>query len=181
MTKNWDRPAMRFAAVTYANRQGMLDVTFENGDHFLVATESVLPIANNAPVRRVRLHPANRTAPPPPLDWAKLRIGETGDVLEVPALGAVIEIAWDRIRSIADPDFRAHLANQAAKRARRIGSRVRALRRQAGLTRAALADKVGVAREAIAGLETGKIETQIDLIEHIATALGKRLGDFAEE
>jgi hypothetical protein len=38
-----------------------------------------------------------------------------------------------------------------------------------------------VAREVIANLEAGKMEPPIDLIEHIAIALGKRLRDFAEE
>ena len=51
MTKNWDRAAMRFASASYLDRQGMLDVTFENGDHFLVAVESVLPSESYAPFR----------------------------------------------------------------------------------------------------------------------------------
>ena len=42
MKKHWDRAAMRLASARYLDRQGMLDVTFENGDHFLVAEESVL-------------------------------------------------------------------------------------------------------------------------------------------
>ena len=42
MKKNWDRAAMRFASAKHADRQGMLDFKFENGDHFLVATESIL-------------------------------------------------------------------------------------------------------------------------------------------
>ena len=52
MKKNWDRSAMRFASAKYVDRQGMLDVTFENGDHFLVATESVVPAESYAPFRR---------------------------------------------------------------------------------------------------------------------------------
>src|SRR5438132_12858265 len=96
-----------------------------------------------------------------PPDWPKMRIGETGDVLEVPAGDADIEIPWDRIRSLADPEFRAHLADQAEERTRRIGKRVRALRLAAGLTPAALAEKVGVRQEVVANLENGKIEPQI--------------------
>ena len=93
----------------------------------------------------------------------------------------MVEIPWDRIRSIADPEFRPHLADQAVERARRIGGRIRAMRLEAGLTPAALAEKVGVPREVVANLEAGKIEPQTDLIEHIAIALGRRLRDFAEE
>ena len=48
-----------------------------------------------------------------PIAWGSMRIGETGDVLEIPAEDTIIEIPWDRIRSIADPEFRAHLAERA--------------------------------------------------------------------
>ncbi len=53
------------------------------------------------------------------------------------------------------------------------------MRLEAGLTPAALAEKVGVPRETVADLETGKIEARSDLIEHVAIALGRRLRDFA--
>jgi DNA-binding XRE family transcriptional regulator len=178
MPKNWDRAAMRFASARHVDRQGMLDVTFENGDHFLVATESILPGESHVPFARPGSRPARRAGPP---DWARMRIGETGDVLEVPAGEDVIEVPWDRIRSIADPEFRAHLAERAEERARRIGGRIRAMRLEAGLTPAALAAKVGVPREALADLEAGKIAPPNDLIEHLALLLGRRLRDFAED
>jgi transcriptional regulator with XRE-family HTH domain len=73
------------------------------------------------------------------------------------------------------------LEEEAVERARRIGGRIRAMRLEAGLTQAALAEKVGVPREVVANLEAGKIEPPTDLIEHIAIALGRRLRDFAEE
>jgi DNA-binding XRE family transcriptional regulator len=110
-----------------------------------------------------------------------MRIGETGDVLEVPVFDTIIDIPWDRIRSVADPDFRAHLADRTAERARGIGARIRAMRLEASLTRAALARKIGVPRETIAKLESGIIGVQSDLLEHIALALGHHLRDFAEE
>ncbi|HVS39039.1 MAG TPA: helix-turn-helix transcriptional regulator [Gemmataceae bacterium] len=172
MTKNWDRAAMRFASARYVDRQGMLDATFKNGDHFLAAVESILPAAGRAA-------DGSTTLTPP--EWRKLRIGETGDVLEVPAGAAVLEIPWDRIRSVADPEFRAHLADRAAERARRIGGRIRAMRLEAGLTPAALAEMVGVPREVVAGLEAGKVEPRSELMEQVAVALGRRLRDFVEE
>jgi DNA-binding XRE family transcriptional regulator len=180
MKRNWDRAAMRFASVQYVHRQGMLDVTFENDDHFLIATESVLP-AICASFRRNGSQETNGGACSVTPDWSKLHIGETGDVLEVPANGTVVEIPWDRIRSIADPEFRAHLADHAAERARRIGARVRAMRLEAGLTPLALGANVGVSRQVVAELEKGKMELSVDLIERIAIALGRRLRDFADE
>lgn len=181
MKKNWDRAAMRFASAAYVARQAILDVTFANGDHFLVAVESILPWLSDAPFTGSGSQVTGGAATVPPLAWARMRIGETGDVLEVPASDTIIEIPWDRIRSIADPEFRAHLAERADERGRRIGGRIRALRLEAGLTPGALAEKVRVSREVVANLEAGKLEPHSDLIEQIAVALGRRLRDFADE
>ncbi len=181
MKKNWERAAMRIAATRYVARQEILDVTFQNGDRFQVPTESVLPAASSAPFRHSGLPSGNRVAVLTPPDWASMRIGETGDVLEVPVGDNMIEISWDRIRSIADLEFRAHLAEVATERARRIGGRIRTMRLEAGLTPTALAEKVGVKRDMISRLETGNLEPHTDLIEQIAIALGRRLRDFAAE
>ena len=181
MNQNWDRSAMRFASARYVDRQEMLDVTFENGDHFLVAVESVLCVGDRPSAQRPSSRVANSAGPSPSLDWVRMRISETGDVLEVPALDGVIEIPWDRIRALADPAFRAHLTDQAVERARWIGTRIRALRLESGLSPAALAEKIGVPREVVAQLEAGELEPSLDLIEEIAVALGRRLRDFAEE
>ncbi len=176
MAKNWDRATMRFTSAKYNDRQGMLDVTFENGDHFLVAVESVLPWVSEAP--RGLPGAGGNNAIATPIAWDRMRIGATRDVLEISTEDSLIEIPWDRIRAVADPDFRAHLAERANQRARRIGERIRAMRSDAGLTPAALADKVGVSEEVIANLEAGKIEPQTDLIQHVAGVLGQRLRDF---
>ena len=55
------------------------------------------------------------------------------------------------------------------------------MRLEAGLTPAALAEKVGVPRETVADLEAGKIEPRSDLIERVAIAMGWRLRDFEAE
>lgn len=109
-----------------------------------------------------------------------MRIGETRDVLEIPMLEAVLEIPWDRLRSVADPDFRAHLAGQAEKRLRRLGGRIRAMRLQAGLTRIVLAERIGISREELTAVENGKAEIGAERMTQIASALGKRLRDFSE-
>jgi DNA-binding XRE family transcriptional regulator len=181
MAKNWDRAAMRFASAEYHDRQRMLDIRFENGDHFLVAVESVLPWLSEDSLGRTSAVVAGSMATVTPMAWGRMRIGETGDVLEIPADNTIVEIPWDRIRALADPDFRAHLAERAHERARRSGGRLRAMRLEAGLTPAAVAEKVGVSPEVIANLEAGKIEPQTDLIQHLAGVLGRRLRDFVEE
>ncbi len=171
MKRKWDRAAMRFASAKYVSHQGMIDVTFQNGDHFRIASESVLP-------RLSQSRPSGSELTNVP-DWSKMRISDTCDVIEVPATGTVIEIPWDRIRSLADPDFRMHLAEKTRESSRRLGNHVRSMRLEAGLTRLALAEKVGATREGIADLEVGKSNPDVELIKNIALALGKRLRDFA--
>src|SRR5437016_1060128 len=106
MKKVWGRTAMRFALAAYVHRSKMLEVKFENGDHFLVATELVVFTTNSvASSNRNGSRARRKTALSIP-NWDKVRIGPTGDVLEVPVNSIVIEIPWDRIRTIADPDFR---------------------------------------------------------------------------
>jgi DNA-binding XRE family transcriptional regulator len=169
---------MRFASVGYLARQKMIAVTFENGDHFLVAVESILPtLANGSSARSRSQHHLESMKP----NWTKMLVSETGDVIEVPTNSDAIEIPWDRIRAIADPDFRAHLADRAAERARRIGARVRTMRLETGMTRVAIAESVGVTREMFVEFESGKIDPNPQLIQAIAVALGKQLRDFSEE
>ena len=55
------------------------------------------------------------------------------------------------------------------------------MRLEASLSRRALAAKLGVRQDVVANLEAGKMEPPLDLIEHLAIALGKRLRDFAEK
>ncbi len=172
---------MRFAHANYSDRQEMLDITFENGDHFLVAVEAVLPWTSETAVGSTKSRMGVSTAIVKPVPWGRIRIGETGDVLEIPANDTIIEIPWDRIRAIADPDFRAHLAERAHERAQRIGGRIRTMRLESGLTVAALADKVGISEDVIANLEAGKIDPETNLIQHIAGVMGRGLRDFAAE
>lgn len=181
MTKTWDRSAMRFASAKYRADEGMLEVVFEDGDRFLVGGESLLPWANESGPRRAGTRSAGRAGTAMPIPWTKLRIGETGDVLEIPAGAETIEIPWDRIRAIADPQFRAHLADKSHDRARRLGERVRAMRLDSGLTQAVLAKKVGVSPQVIAGLEAGEIEPETDLLQHIAGIMGRGLRDFVQD
>ena len=170
---------MRIASAEYMDRGGMLAIAFENGDHFEIATELALSsVGSKTPNRNggSLKNGATRQAMP---QWDKVRIGVTGDVLEIPFKGNWIEIPWDRIRTLADPKFRDHLANKATVRANRLGACVKSMRLANGLTRPALAAKVGVLRQTIVDLEAGKAAVTIDVLRRIATALGKRLQDFA--
>jgi len=123
--KSWTRSAMQLSACRYDRHGGLLTVSFRNGDRFEVPGEALLDSSNAA-------------------SWDHLRIGETQEVLEIPVADGIAEIPWDRIRCVADPVYRQHLANQAVRSARRIAGRLRQLRREMGLTQEAVARSAGL-------------------------------------
>lgn len=56
--------------------------------------------------------------------------------------------------------------------ARRVGERLRELRLEAGLTQAALAERLGTTQSAIARLEGGRQRTTLEGVDRVAQALG---------
>jgi transcriptional regulator with XRE-family HTH domain len=61
---------------------------------------------------------------------------------------------------------------------RMVGREVRRLRIAAKLTQAALAEKMGVDRAYVSGLELGQRNPTVVTLWHIAHALGVRVGPF---
>ena len=57
----------------------------------------------------------------------------------------------------------------------RIGMKITAIRKAAGLTQLQLAEKCGMAQPNIARIENGTYATSIDVLSRIAEALGKRI------
>jgi hypothetical protein len=72
MKKKWDRAAMRFASARYVVRQSMLDVTFENGDHFLVAAEVVAPLESCTTLKHPGFREGSRNGTLAAPDWTKI-------------------------------------------------------------------------------------------------------------
>jgi len=64
---------------------------------------------------------------------------------------------------------------------RMVGRNVQRLRIEAGLSQAALAERMGVDRAYVSGLELGQRNPTIMTLWHIAEALGVRLRHFFEE
>ena len=60
---------------------------------------------------------------------------------------------------------------------KRIGLRIKNLRKEQGLTQFQLAEKTGLNQHNLSRIERGKHSTGQDILSTIATALGKRL-DF---
>ena len=57
----------------------------------------------------------------------------------------------------------------------RIGMKITAIRKAAGMTQLQLADKCGMAQPNIARIENGTYATSIDVLSRIAEAFGKRI------
>jgi transcriptional regulator with XRE-family HTH domain len=58
----------------------------------------------------------------------------------------------------------------------RIGARFRALRNEAGLTQAEVAEAVGVAPETMSRIERGRLQPSTDLVSRLAKAIGVEPG-----
>lgn len=158
--KTYVRAAMQLTACRYDPRRAALRVSFRNGDRF------------DVPVRALMQSSAHAR-------WNRLRIGETQDVLEIPVEDGVAEIPWDRIRSVADPAYQQHLADQAMRSARRVASRLRQMRRETGLSQAAVAKSAGVARMTVARLESGQVQPTYQTLVRVLAGMGRSVGDLA--
>lgn len=62
----------------------------------------------------------------------------------------------------------------------RIGARVRALRNQAGLKQAELAEAVGIAPESMSRIERGRLGPSTALVKKLADAIGVEAGALFE-
>lgn len=57
----------------------------------------------------------------------------------------------------------------------RIGQRIAQLRKEAGLSQMALAEKAGVTQNAVYRIENGKFSVGVDVLDRLVTALGARI------
>jgi transcriptional regulator with XRE-family HTH domain len=62
-----------------------------------------------------------------------------------------------------------------------VGRNVRQLRRAAGLSQAGLAERMGVDRAYLSGLELGERNPTVVTLWHVAQALGVKVGAFFDE
>ncbi len=174
---------MRIVSCRYRPRQAVLDLSFANGDRFQIPAETLLmetelhsgQASPRLPVGMVGFYLSPR-AP----EWDRLRIGETRDVLEVPIGNRWIEIPWDRLRCVADPDYRAHMQQEALKAAQRLGHRLRRLRRDGGFTQRVLANATGLSPTTISRVEKGLERLTYENLIRLLAALGKEVEDLAD-
>ena len=68
----------------------------------------------------------------------------------------------------------------ASKIAQQVGDRVRQLRAACGLTQAQLAEKPGMATQAVSRIERGERSPTLETLDKLAAALGVGLGELAD-
>jgi len=101
--------------------------------------------------------------------------------VEVPGPGKVIVrfgkhshevFPWDYLRGFSDPSFRRGEKAKAESGRKRLGARVRSLRRGRGFTQSSLATAAGIGRVTLARLEAGRQSPSLATLEALADALG---------
>ena len=73
------------------------------------------------------------------------------------------------------------MASMAVDVRRLVGANIRRTRIALGMTQAKLAEKLGVDRAYVSGLETGKRNPTIITLHHVAEALGAKIGSFFDQ
>jgi DNA-binding Xre family transcriptional regulator len=165
MTHNrWEDSAyLRLDRVEYDPRRKEIRVRFRDGD------TATIPVT-----RLVRRDPFA-------LDWSRLVVEEDG-YIHVPARPSAgredADIPAFDMRVLTDAQFAAYLARKAEEAARRVGERLRALRKARGLTAKEVAARAGLAQQTISRIELGQHDVVFSTLEKILAAMGCTLEDI---
>jgi transcriptional regulator with XRE-family HTH domain len=142
-----------------AAHDGAVGVSFRNGDCVS------LPVA--------RLLPPGETV----TDWSSVQWTQYD--FSVPTASGRFDVPWDRVRVLTDAEFSRHMAEEAAVQARSVGARLRALRRQRGLSAKALAARAGISPVSLSRIETGRHDVVLTTLQRLLAAMGCSLHDIA--
>lgn len=154
----WDEPRYRrLANVEY--RGGRLIGVFLDGSSFDLPADSLVPSGTVAP------------------RWEALDYDEFE--IRVPAQPREFEVPWSRIRALIDSEYSAYLAGFAAEQAKKIGERLRALRKARELTIDELARRSGITRQSLSRIESGKHDIVFTTLRRVLAAMGCSLDELA--
>ena len=161
-TQTISDPDKRLRSVSYFPQTATFLVTFLNGRAYQLprtAFAADLEFDQTSPV-------------------AAVRVGEDFDYYFTIHFvsGATFEVPWDRVLYECEPDyayFKQNRENQDTSDLLSEAQQIRRLRKQAGLTQAALAKKAGMARPNLTRLEAGRCRPALETLERIAAALGQ--------
>ena len=87
--------------------------------------------------------------------------------------GEPVDIPWDFARHYCDPAYRERSEAAASRGRSRMGSRLRDLRKQAGMTQQQLADAAGIARVTLVRIENGSYSPRFRTLDALAQALNQ--------
>lgn len=103
---------------------------------------------------------------------------ESGGLIACGARGKR-EIDWMVVRRGDDPEFAEVIRERDADESRRIGTRLRVARENAGLSQKAAAEMAGMAAPQLAKLERGTTDMRISTVRSLLRALGVSFADVA--
>lgn len=139
---------------------GRLIVRFADGDEASVAADRLVRSASNG------------------ARWGEAR--HTAHEIFVPAAEGDLEISWMEVRAQSDPTFAEYLMQTADEEARRIGQRLRALRKRRGMTSKEVAESAGIAPLSLSRIELGRHDVVFRTLRRILAAMNFTLRDLAE-
>ncbi len=99
----------------------------------------------------------------------------------VPTDGEPIEISWLTLRALTDPAFDAHLVRRGDEEARRVGERLRALRKARKLDGKVVAERAGITPQSLSRIERGHHEIVFSTLRKVLAALGCTLSDLSTD
>lgn len=106
-------------------------------------------------------------------------VGSRGKTVELLTReGGLFEIDAAAIRTVLEPGFAAAIEESARRSDASVGERVRTARRAAGLTQAALGQRIGVDQAVISRLERGRHRPRFDTLSRVAEGLGLGVGEL---
>jgi DNA-binding XRE family transcriptional regulator len=136
-----------------------IEVEFEDGATVQVDGTRLLP-------------PETRTPIWERLSWSPYE-------LAIPTVDDVTIIPSNRVRLLTDHEYAAHWARMAEQQARKVGERIRALRKARGLTGKELAKRAGIAPQSLSRIEHGQHDVVLTTLQALLAAMGCELRDLA--
>lgn len=98
----------------------------------------------------------------------------------IPTKNSQFLIPWDKIRILTDSKFGEFMAAESEKYAKRIGSKLRAIREKKGIKNIELANRSGLTPQTITRIEKGQTDVSFTTLSKILGAMGSTLVDLSK-
>jgi DNA-binding Xre family transcriptional regulator len=113
-----------------------------------------------------------------PVEWDRLTWSPYE--IAVPNAYEVVVIPSERVRMLTDKDYSQYLARAAEEQARRVGARIRELRKARGMTGKELAERAGIMPQSLSRIEHGKAAVVLPTVQRLLAAMGCSIHDLVE-